>query len=531
MAKDKRILPNSYRDSVSLMQASAELSAKPGISHASVVMATKANLALLHQAGLLDGGEAFRASDLLIAVEGDADVLTQALDEAEVLLNRNSVPGDDGDAKLAPRSIEMALTAHPSANLALIATPGEYAAAEAEKALRLGLNVMMFSDNVSLDDEIALKNLAAAHGLMLMGPDCGTAIIDGVPLGFANAVRRGSIGIVAASGTGLQQVSCLIDGQGQGISQAIGTGGRDLKEDVGGIMMLQGLEKLADDPATEIIVLVSKPPAKKVSDLLMNAAAKTGKPVVINFLGTDVTPQPHSGVYGAATLEDAAAMAVGLAENGRPENGSGLGTSLDREIDAAAAGFASGHTYVRGLFSGGTFCYEALLILSEGLGAVYSNTPVGPEYKLDDPSKSLKHSAIDMGDDVFTSGRPHPMIDPAMRNRRILEEAGDRHVAVILLDIVLGFGAHDDPAGELAATIQEAQDLAAKGGRKIAFVASICGTDKDHQDLARQTKTLREAGVLLADSNAAAARLALKLAQRNGVDARAALTGADGSGS
>lgn len=516
MARVKKVFPNFYRDSVSLMQVSAKISARSGVTQASAVMASEANLELLREAGLLDGDGTYRPSDLLIVMEGEDEALADALAEAEALLSRQVTPRGRGVVEFPPRSIEMALSRRPAANLVLISTPGEYAAAEAEKALRLGLNVMMFSDNVALDDEVRLKALAASKDLILMGPDCGTAIVDGVPLGFANAVRRGAIGIVAASGTGLQQVTCLVDRRGKGISQAIGTGGRDLRLEVGGGTMLRGLARLAADPETKVIVLVSKPPAQKVADLILEAAAKIDKPVVVNFLGADLRHKPRPGTYAATTLEEAAAFAVLLADGREPDAASKLATPEGpAEAVAAAATLAPEQQFVRGLYTGGTFCFETLLILSQALGPVYSNTPLQPDHALDDPWTSREHTVIDLGDDNFTRGRPHPMIDPTLRNERIVKEASDPAVAVILLDVVLGYGSHSDPATDLVPSLLAAQKRAAADGRQIAFVASVCGTRDDPQGLVRQETILREAGVLLTDSNAAAARLALRLAIRD----------------
>src|SRR5690606_14776291 len=125
--------------------------------------------------------------------------------------------------------------------------PGVYAAFEAFRALENNLNVMMFSDNVTVEDEIKLKDLAVKKDLLMMGPDCGTAIINGVGLCFANKIKRGPIGLVAASGTGLQEVTVLIDQFGGGISQAIGVGGRDLSKDVMGRMTLHAINALNAD--------------------------------------------------------------------------------------------------------------------------------------------------------------------------------------------------------------------------------------------------------------------------------------------
>src|SRR5216684_6822534 len=356
VARATKIIPNLYRDSVSLMQLSAALAGLDGIEQASAVIASPSNLALLREAGLL--GEAAIAAgpnDLLIAVLGrDEPALTVAMAAAAAALADQPVAASgNSPGQMAPRSIAMGREAAPAANLALISTPGEYAAAEAFKALRLGLNVMLFSDNVSLDDEVALKRYANERDLIVMGPDCGTAIINGVPLAFANVVRRGAIGCVAASGTGLQQVTCLVDRLGGGISQAIGTGGHDLHRAVGGISMLRGLKALADDPATKVIVLISKPPFPEVAEQVLAAASRVEKPIIVNFLGADPGTIARPNLYPAITLEDAARAAVALA-SGLPPGGS---ASDAPPVDDMSELF--GPRYVRGLYSGGTFCYEA----------------------------------------------------------------------------------------------------------------------------------------------------------------------------
>jgi len=505
MARATKILRNFYRDSVSLMQLSSTFAKLPGVEQASAIMASANNISLLTEAGLLGETIEAGANDLLIALQGDDDALAVAMAAAESALNQNPPPmsGNGPSSAMAPRSIEMGLGNMVGANLALISTPGEYASAEAFKALRLGLNVMLFSDNVELNDEIALKRFAQDHDLIVMGPDCGTAIINGIPLAFANVVRRGEIGVVAASGTGLQQVTCLIDRWGKGISQAIGTGGHDLHRDVGGISMLQGLKSLAADPSTSVIVLVSKPPSPEVAARVLEVAGSAGKPVVVNFLGADPEGIRRQNVFPARTLEDAAAAAVALADGRRPEEG-----QPERSPVALFPRLVSGQRYLRGLYSGGTFCYEAALLLKKELGQVYSNTPVDPEDRLNNVWTSKGHTVIDLGDDLFTRGRPHPMIDHRLRNERILKEAGDPEVAVILLDVVLGYGSHPDPASEMAPVIEKAKALAEKAGRHLVVVGFVCGTTLDPQNLSNQEAALQNAGMLLAESNAQAVRLA-----------------------
>lgn len=509
MARVARVTRNFYRDSVALMQLSARLLALPGVRQASAVMASPANLALLREAGLLADDVAAGPNDLLVALDGEEAALTAALEEAERAFNQTPPAGQgSGPRQLPPRSLEMALEAAPAANLALISTPGDYAADEAMKALRLGLHVMMFSDNVPVADEVMLKRYAAAHDLLVMGPDCGTAIIGGVPLGFANVVRRGDIGLVAASGTGLQQVTCLIDRLGGGISQAIGTGGHDLSREVGGTTMLQGLAALAADPETRAIVLISKPPSPEVAVRVLDHARSAGKPVIVNFIGADPHMISAHGLIPARTLEDAALLAVEAA-TGRPQASAGHRTSdLPR--------LAPGQRYIRGLYSGGTFCYEATLLLAETLPDMHSNTPVGDARALANVWESRGHTLLDLGDDVFTRGRPHPMIDPRLRLERLAQEARDPATAVILLDIVLGYGANADPAGVIAPAIETAIAEARTAGRQLAVVGFVCGTAADPQKLERQEARLQEAGMLLAPSNAQAALLAARIAAMAG---------------
>jgi len=509
MAKLAKVVRNFYRDSVTLMQLSAHLSGLPGVSQASAVMASESNLALLREAGLLGSDVAAGPNDLLVALEGEEAAIAEAMAAAERGLNEAPPAAKGAAQEQPPLSLEMALESTPGANLALISTPGDYATAEAMKALRLGLNVMLFSDNVPVADEIALKRYAAAHELMVMGPDCGTAIIGGVPLGFANVVRRGRIGLVGASGTGLQQVSSLIDRLGGGVSQAIGTGGHDLSAEVGGITMRQGLEALAADEATRVIVLISKPPARQVAERVLEEARQAGKPVVVNFIGADPGPIAALGLTAAKTLEDAAVAAVAL-ESGR--RGAPSDAFQQRQPRPASGERSPKQRYVRGLFSGGTFCYEASLLLGESFPDVFSNTPVGNARRLDNVWQSRAHSLLDLGDDLFTRGRPHPMIDFRLRLERFAVEARDPETAVILLDIVLGYGAHPDPAGAIAPSIEAAIAEAAAAERRLAVVGFVCGTSADPQNLEQQEARLVAAGMILARSNAEAARRAARIA-------------------
>jgi FdrA protein len=493
-----RVFPNSYRDSVELMQIAAELESLAGIDRAGLVMATPANREVLAAAGLLSEATASAGpNDLVVAVASDDEsAATHALERAA---ERLAGPGTEGPSETTHTDARTLAegVAESGANLALISTPGTYATAEALKALKRGLNVFLFSDNVSVEDEIELKTMARARGLLVMGPDCGTAILDGVPLGFANAVRRGTIGLVGASGTGLQQVSCLIDRYGAGVSQAIGVGGRDLDERVGGTMMLAALERLGGDPGTELIVLISKPPSESVTVLILAAASAVGKPVIINFLGGDAAAIRAAGSIPATTFEAAATIASAMAlGQAIPDDDALNGAATDQAVvRGAQAAMDQAQWRIRGLYSGGSLAGEAKLVLRALLG-----------------EKAAKvHEIVDLGDDEFTVGRPHPMIDPRLRNEHLAAAARDPSTAVILLDVVLGYGSHADPAGALARAIEAAREEAARDGRRFAVVASVCGTSGDPQNLDAQEAQLAEAGVILAPSNARAASLAARI--------------------
>jgi FdrA protein len=368
---------------------------------------------------------------------------------------------------------------------------------------------MIFSNNVSLEDELRLKRLARDRELLVMGPDCGTAIVGGVPLAFANVVRRGSIGVVGASGSGIQQVTCLVDAMDCGISHALGTGARDLSHEVGGMTMVKGIRALDEDPETKVIVLISKPPATEVAKTVLAAASAAAKPVVVNFLGIDPAGMTAPGVTPVRTLEEAAGTAVTISKG--DVDHSPLIAEPDLPVSALSR-LAPGQRYVRGLFSGGTLCYEAAMLLSDSLEDLSSNTPLRPEMAIADPWRSTGHTLLDMGAEVFTSGRPHPMIDMRLRCERLEQETVDPETAVLLFDMILGFGSHPDPASELVPAITRAQEKATVKGLAPIFVGFVCGTAGDPQNFKQQCAALKEAGVLLAASNAQAARLVARIA-------------------
>lgn len=506
MSVQHAIYKNLYKDSVSLMTVSAAAMAVPGIDAASVVMMSATNVDNLADAGL----GTFEASpnDLIVAVSGTDEACGSALEAVDGLLTGGGGAGSGGEAVAdAPASsIQMAVQRDPAINFALVSVPGDYAAAEAMKALRLGMDVMIFSDNVPPEQELAIKQYADSVGLMVMGPDCGTTIVNGIPLGFANTCRRGPIGVVGASGTGTQEVTVRVHQLGSGISQALGTGGHDLAEQIGGISMLHGLQALAQDPGTEVIVLVSKPPAATVAEKMLGAAAAVDKPVVVIFLGADPAEVERPGIVAATTLAQAADLAVDIAAGREPvAEPLVIGTRVGTTLADAAKKMAPGQEFVRGIYSGGTFCYEAQLVCAAHGITSSSNTPTKGNAKLDDIKVSVGNTIIDMGDDEFTQGRPHPMIDPSLRDARVRAEADDPSTAVVLFDVVLGYGSADDPIGKLVPIIGTAKAKARSEGRNLVFIAHVCGTDLDHQHRDTVVAGLTSAGVLVSGSNAEAA--------------------------
>jgi len=503
---------DSYHDSVLLMRVSQALKGLAGVEDAVVVMGTPHNRELLAAQGYA-GPELSGAgpNDLVIAVRGRADSPQAVEAELERLLETGRARGTEEEAR--PASLAAALASHPEANLVLISVPGEHAAREARRALALGRHVMLFSDNVPLADEVALKRDAVARGLLMMGPDCGTAILNGKPLAFANAVRRGPIGIVGAAGTGIQEVSSIIHRLGCGVSQALGTGGRDLSEEVGGLMVLFGIEALAADPGTKVIVVISKQPAPKMAQQVIAALAATPKPCVVHFVGSDTrAADTRRGIVYADSLADAAEGACRLSGvAGVPSAYAGP----DPTHVAQLAARLPPDVTLRGLFCGGTTGQEALALLGRARIEVHSNLhkqgPLRVEGTEPGPATpaapgNAGHVLLDLGDDVFTRGRPHPMIEPVLRNERLAVEMAGSGARLLLFDCVLGYGAHPDPAGVLAAGLEQARALA--GPRPVVAIASVTGTADDPQDWHAQARKLEAADVAVERDNRAAASLA-----------------------
>ena len=462
----------AYYDSVVLMQLQRGLTGLPGVIDAGVVMATPANCELLATNHLLPDSIMAGPDDLLIVIKAESEGVAQdALAQIDsLLLRRKSSTSQD----FRPRSLSNAAKQLPDANWVLVSVPGRYAAGVAREALELNKHVFLYSDNVSLEDEIALKTIAREKGVLVMGPDCGTAIINGVGLGFANRVRRGPIGLVGASGTGLQAVTAHIHNLGGGVSHAIGTGGRDLKSEVGAITAHQALDLLTHDDETKVIVLISKPPSPEVATKLLSAAQSTGKPVVVDFIGYPPPGRKVGNLHFATSLSEAAELAVN----------SNWELVIDNPLPIT-------NYYLRGLFSGGTLAYETMLGLQATLSPLYSNSPITGSQTLPDPLHSRAHTIIDLGDEFFMVGRLHPMIDNDLRVRRMKQEAAEAEVGMILFDVVLGEGSHPDPASELAPVIKELREKRVE----TEFVAIVIGTDEDPQNLQSQAEQLKDAGV------------------------------------
>jgi FdrA protein len=491
----------AYADSVTLMRVSADVRQADGVQAALIAMATELNLGLLPEMGFRPPPEA-GPNHLLVAVRASDDAaLAGALAVIDTALSARALSAGHGAANQGaagaqpPRTTAAAVRAD-GGGLALISVPGRYAFAEAMDAIEAGCDVMIFSDNVPLEQEIILKDFAAQRDLIVMGPDCGTAIVGGVGLGFSHTLAAGPVGIVAASGTGAQQVLCLLDYAGAGVSAALGVGGRDLSAAIGGRSARAALAALDADPGTELIIVVSKPPAAEVAAGLRDFAGGLATPVRFALIG------PGEPDLTAATETAIAALGLPVPEWPRwpgevpgPETGSG---EFHRASEHAG--------FLRGLFTGGTLCDEAMVIASDRLGPIRSNIPLRPELSLAPREAPAGHAMIDFGDDELTMGRAHPMIDQSLRLERLAAEAADPAVSVVLLDVVLGHGAHPDPAAELGPAIAAAR---ASGG--VAVVVSLIGAASDPQGLGRQAAVLQAAGADVFASNAAAARFACDL--------------------
>jgi FdrA protein len=474
--------PGAYADSVTLLQVSRTVQGIAGVTAAQVAMATTLNLEVLTQMGFVVPPEA-TANDMVVAVHlDDADALDRALAGVDAALHDVNTPAAGPRDVAPPRTTATALRGVTD-GIVLVSVPGGHAMVEAMDALDAGCDVMIFSDNVPVEQEVELKRVASERGLLVMGPDCGTAVVGGIGLGFANIVQPGPVGIVAASGTGCQQLLALLDHADVGVAAALGVGGRDLSAEVGGASTLAALDRLDADPSVELVVMVSKPPAEAVAETIRSRAAELSTPVELALLGV-----------GRPDLTAAAEAVLARLGRGVP----------DWPVVVPAIPLTTGAgRWLRGLYVGGTLCDEAMLIASAGLGPVHSNIPLDPGLVLDPHQPApAHHTMVDFGDDALTAGRAHPMIDPTLRLEHLAQAAADDETAVILLDVVLGHGAEPDPASALAPAISQIRQ---------PVVVAVVGTRADPQDLDRQVRLLIDAGAEVHLSNAGATRRALEL--------------------
>lgn len=500
MSSDLRIFHDTYVDSVVQLAASRAMNELAGIDWAAAAMATPANLQTLTSEGFI-ADDLGSANDLFLAARGTDDDSVQAALSAGAATMFADRPAPSGPGRRrAYRTIARAINDLPNTNVAVISVPGAYATLEAHEALSAGLDVLLFSDNVPITDEVALKDRAVRLGQLLMGPGAGTAMLGRTGLGFANLVGPGPVGIVAAAGTGAQEAMTLLDRWGVGISCVIGLGGRDLSNAVEGRMAKSAIAALRADPGTDVILLVSKPPAEAVAQAVL--ATAEGFPFAAALVGRAHSAGPIGAVHPARTLEAGVLHVLDLLGVRHPD----LVGDLKGRVAAAGANLAPERTLVRGLFSGGTLCYESLVILGDTLGPIYSNVPLDEALRMPAPPNS--HICLDLGEEEYTVGRPHPMIDPQARVEMLDEHARDPAVAVILLDVVLGLGAHADPAGQLAPACARAVQQGA------AVVAYVLGTHQDPQDYARQRRLLQDAGCIVTETATRASLAAAAIALR-----------------
>ena len=514
---------NFHRDSVQLLHLSEEAKKIDGVTDAAVVMGTTTNKEILQKLGLLtDEGRAASESDMILAVMAESQPLIEkGLAKIEEMVLKP--PAAKGRSYY---SLDAALQAVPDANLAVVSIPGEHAREVVLKLLDKGISVHLFSDHVSPDHELELKQYAKDRGLLVMGPGAGTSVIGGKAVAFANVVKKGKVGVVGAAGTGLQEVTVLLSEAGLGVSEGLGTGGGDVKAKVGGIMMLQSIDALEQDPESGTVVVVSKPPDADVKKkILDHIANRTKKQYVTCFIGPESYAMPASmrgRVTATKTLHAAVMEAIRAAEPSRHAEISKPFSMSQNDLMALASRISKGlndkQKYIRGLYTGGTFAYETLVILGRMIGGVFSNAPIDARLKLADSYQSVKDSIVDLGEEEFTVGRAHPMIDPTIRKMRIVEEAKDQEVAVIIMDFMLGYGSHSDPAGAMLGAITDARKIAEKGGRVLPILARVCGTEQDPQPLSKQIGKLQSAGIEVFPTNALMAIASALVSRRGKID-------------
>ena len=501
-----KIEKNRYIDSLETLSETAFMNEQPGVRTAFVGMANDTFKEVTAEIGLSSPEiTACSEADYVIVADCESE---EAFHQAVETMKAESAPSDDQEVQETYSSSRAAKEAYPSANLCQISVPGEYALEEVKKALNAGLHCCVFSNNVPLEDEREMKELAREKGLLCMGPDCGVANINGSALVLSSINNRGPFGIVGASGTGIQHVAAILHEAGSGVSQTIGTGGNDLKEAVGGITMLMGIDALEADPETRYIILISRKPADSVLEKVLDRVRRMKKPRVVFFMGCEKELIESTGSVWAGNLDDCALAALELIHN---DYSLGSLESLKEIAKEAVQGMAPEQQYVRCAYTGGTYLDEGMRAMWEATGGIWSNAPLSPQWKLPFGEKSREHTAIDYGEEEYTLGRPHPAIDASIRKPAILTEAADPTVAVIVLDFILTPPGHPDPCGYVVQDIRKATDMAKARGGKLVFIASVLGTTADWQDIRKQENELEDAGVIVCRTNYRAALLASEI--------------------
>lgn len=510
MVKKNYVIKNKYYDSVMLMKLAGQLGSSQGVAQLTVGMGTPLNKDTMNDLGLLlEEGINATPNDLIIAVEAESDAVAGQL--KDTYLKRLSQTRGSGKNEYA--SLDTMGRYVRDRNLAVISLAGSFAGEEAMKALKMGMDVFMFSDNVPIEQEVELKQYAMDHDLLMMGPDCGLSFINGVAIGLCSRVRRGSIGIAAACGSGMQEVMNIVHRQGYGISHAIGVGGRDLQDAVGGITMLQSIDILEADPGTRVLVLISKPPQPNTIGKILHRVRSCKKPVVLQMINADLSGLDLGSGRISCSFEDTAKLAIALSQGGAyaiPDEDSKY-AQVEELACGEAARMAPCQRYLRGIYCGGSLAEETMTLAQSRLGPLYGNIAFSGEYMIKNPYTSYKDCMIDIGAEAFTLGRPHVAMDPAPRIERFAQEARDPETAVILMDILLGYALCEDPAGMMAEVIQQGIREAKDQGRHLCVIASICGSDLDPQGFNAQKKLLEDSGVIVMENNGAASRLAASI--------------------
>ena len=496
------IKKNFFRDSVQMMQFSQQLKDEQGVIDAAIVMSTVLNKNTLKNMNLLtEDGISATENDTLISINcQDENSLSNAIQKAEQLLTSISAK-----AKNEFTSLASALDTFSDANIASLSIPGQFVKEMATELINKQLNLFVFSDHVPLEDEIYLKNLALENNVLFMGPEAGTSILNGTVFGFGNRVRKGSIGIIGASGTGIQESSTMIDLFGEGISHGIGVGGRDLRNDIGGMMTMKAMEIFENDPNTKAVLLVSKPVDNYIRNKIINKINNFSKKnYVLCLIGDNENSVDTAKIKFSKSIQMSVLKILKLLDDNvykktkdvvrnQINDSIKLSESLSKDLN-------EGQKFIRGFFAGGTLCYESKIILEQMIGKIYSNLSSDDEYSIKGNVSSKENTLIDFGEEEFTSARPHPIIDPLLRRNRILEDANDPNVGVIIIDIICGINAAKNTMAFHAETIKKAIEIAREQGRKLSVFTYICGTENDVSK--NELKLLADSGAKLFTSNA-----------------------------